>query len=59
MTHSEKIKQEFNIIKEALEDALENNVQVEVIHSALKYMKQDSTISISEAIYLGYEDWIR
>ena len=59
MTHSEKIKQEFNIIKEALEHALENNVQVEVIHSALKYMKQDSTISISEAIYLGYEDWIR
>lgn len=59
MTHSEKIKQEFNIIKEALEDALENNVQVEVIHSALKYMKQDPKISISEAIYLGYEDWIR
>jgi hypothetical protein len=59
MTHSEKIKQELSVIKEALADASENNVTIEVIHSALKYMKQDSKISISEAIYLGYEDWIR
>jgi predicted RNA methylase len=59
MTHSEKIKQEFIVIKEALEEASENNVQVEIIHSALKHMKQDPKISISEAIFLGYEDWIK
>ena len=59
MTHSEKIKDEYMIIRDALDEALELNLQVEIIHSSLKYMKQNPDISISEAIYLGYEDWIK
>jgi hypothetical protein len=47
------------IIRDALDEALELNLQVEIIHSSLKYMKQNPDISISEAIYLGYEDWIK
>lgn len=29
----------------------------EVVYSALKYMKEDSSIDISEAIKHGYNEW--
>jgi hypothetical protein len=50
---------EIDTIKELLEEAIDNGLEVEVVYSALKAMKEDNTLSPSLAIQYGYDEWIK
>jgi hypothetical protein len=43
----------------ALEDAKESGLETEVVVWALKYMKENPKLTISEAIFLGYCEWVK
>ena len=36
-----------------------HNLEAEVVVFALKSMKEDSLLSIEEAMALGYEEWVK
>ena len=55
----EDIHQIMKSVRIALEDAKEYGLEVEVITWALKYLKEDPTISIDQAISYGYYEWIK
>lgn len=50
---------ELKYIENVLEWSQEYNMVPEVIWSALQAMKQDPSISIQEAMYHGYNEWIK
>jgi hypothetical protein len=50
---------ELNIIGTCLDDASEYGLECEVVYFALKYMKQDPTLSIIQAITYGYDEWVK
>ena len=43
----------------ALSKAKEQGLETEVVTWALKYMKDNPKLTISEAITLGYNEWIK
>ncbi len=43
----------------ALSKATEQGLETEVVTWALKYMKDNPNLTISEAITLGYNEWIK
>jgi predicted transcriptional regulator len=55
----EDMHQIMENVRIALEDAKEYGLEVEVITWALKYLKEDPTISIDQAISYGYYEWIK
>ena len=50
---------ELFIVSDTLEDAKRYGLEAEVVTFALKYMKQDPTLSISAAITYGYDEWVK
>ena len=50
---------EFEAIQTALKGASEFDLQVEVVWYALKAMKENSRLSIEEAIEEGFKEWIK
>lgn len=50
---------EFNTIGDVLDQAIEYGLEVEVIYWALKYMKEDPSISPAEAMTLGVLEWVK
>jgi hypothetical protein len=50
---------ELKYIENVLKWSQEYNMVPEVIWSALQAMKQDPSISIQEAMYHGYNEWIK
>jgi len=50
---------EFEAIQNALKGAAEFDLQIEVVWYALKAMKENSLLTIEEAITIGYEEWIK
>jgi hypothetical protein len=53
----EATSKEVDVICKALRDAEPYGLQSEVIWSALKAMKNDSNISIAQAIEEGLDEW--
>lgn len=53
------LEEEFKVTKNAIKNASEYGLEVEVIVYALKFMKEDPNLSIVEAVIAGYEEWIR
>jgi hypothetical protein len=51
--------EEFKTINTVLQDAEQYNQQVEVVYYALKYMKENPKLTITEAIMLGHDEWIK
>lgn len=42
-----------------LDHAAEQGLQAEVVMFALKYMKEDDTLKINEAMSLGFHEWMK
>ena len=50
---------EMDAVATALEQSREEGLEVEVVTWALRYMKNDPTLTISEAITMGYYEWMK
>lgn len=50
---------EFKAAERALSKASEYGLEIEVFVFALKYMKENPSLTIEEAIAAGYEEWIK
>jgi len=51
--------EDVKTVKEALFHATEFKLEVEVISYALKYMKENPSLTVGEAITLGYFEWVK
>jgi len=58
-SESEYIIEDMKNVAEVLDHAKEYGLQVEVMTWALKYMKENSNLTITEAITMGYFEWIK
>jgi hypothetical protein len=50
---------DLEVISNQLKQAKLYGLENEVVMSALKAMKYDSSLTIQEAIYIGYFEWIK
>jgi len=55
----EEILKEFRAVKLTLAEAIDAGLEVEVVVFALKAMKENPSLTIEEAILIGYEEWIK
>ena len=55
----EKAIKELSYVDHLLKLAEYHNLEAEIVVSALRAMKEDSLLSIEEAMALGYEEWIK
>lgn len=53
----EDIYRSTAIVESILHDAHDLKIETKVVTWALKFMKQDPSIDISDAIIMGYEEW--
>lgn len=56
---ADEILKEFRAVEIALKEAINEGLEVEVVVFALKVMKENPSLSIEEAIFAGYEEWIK
>lgn len=54
-----KMLEEYEAVRNVLKDASEYGLEIEVVIFALKYMKENPRLTVKEAIFLGYEEWIK
>lgn len=52
-------KEQMEAIDKMLDSAIEFGMEVEVIFSALKYMKENPSVSPVEAFALGVSEWVK
>ncbi len=50
---------EMDAVATALEQSREEGLEVEVVTWALRYMKNDPSLTISEAITMGFYEWVK
>ena len=55
----EEAIKELSYVDHLLKLAEYHNLEAEIVVSALRAMKEDSLLSIEEAMALGYEEWIK
>jgi hypothetical protein len=53
----EEFHRSFEVVDHILEESNDFGVTTIVVTLALKYMKENPSITISDAIILGYENW--
>jgi hypothetical protein len=53
----EDIHRSLDIVEHVLRDARDLKIETEVVTWALKHMKENPKLDISDAIQLGYEEW--
>lgn len=53
------VKQQMDVIDSQLDKAIEFGMEVEVIYFALKYMKENPSVSPAEAFVMGVTEWIK
>jgi hypothetical protein len=51
--------EEFKLIDTVLKDAEQYNMQVDVVYYALKHMKEDPKLTITQAIMLSHDEFIK
>ena len=49
----------FTDINDCLNDAIDGGLETEVVFTALKNMKENSNLTIGEAIKIGFDEWIK
>jgi hypothetical protein len=49
----------MDAVATVLEHSCEEGLEVEVVTWALRYMKNDPTLTLSEAITMGYYEWVK
>jgi hypothetical protein len=50
---------DLEVISNQLKQASKYGLEAEVVMTALMAMKRDSSLTIQEAIYIGYFEWIK
>ena len=55
----ESVTEQMEAIDQMLDSAIEFGLEVEVIYWALKYMKEDPTVTPAEAFALGVAEWLK
>lgn len=55
----DEILKEFRAVEFALKEAINDGLEVEVVVFALKAMKENPSLTIEEAILVGYDEWIK
>ena len=50
---------EIDLIDDYLNKALDNDLLLEVVVSALRELKEDPSLYISQAMELGFYEWIK
>ena len=55
---TETLVLEMDVVSIALERAYEHGMGVEVVTWALRYMKDNPSLTVSQAITMGYYEWI-
>ena len=50
---------DMKVISVLLDEAMEHGLELEVIYSALKAMREDETITPAQAFQMGCDEWIR
>jgi len=53
------MKPDLEVINNQLIQASKYGLEAEVVMAALMAMKRDSSLTIQEAIYIGYFEWIK
>ena len=54
-----KSTQELSAVLHILNEAKMYNLEVEIVHSALKLLKNNSDLSITDALWIGRNEWIK
>lgn len=54
-THTQQLK----AINEGLDVVIPFGLEAEVIYEALKYMKQNPTVTPAEAFFMGVTEWVK
>lgn len=57
--NTEMLVSEMDAVAIALEQSREEGLEVEVVTWALRYMKENPSLTISEAITMGYYEWVK
>lgn len=52
-------EEQMEAIDKMLDSAIEFGMEVEAIFSALKYMKENPSVSPAEAFALGVAEWVK
>ena len=55
----ESVSDALDYVKYTLEEAKEWHMETEVVVWALKYMKDDPTLTIKQAMSYSFNDWIK
>lgn len=55
----ESVSDALDYVKYTLEEAKEWHMETEVVVWALKYMKDDPTLTIKQAMAYSFNDWIK
>ena len=50
---------DMKVISVLLDEAMEHGLELEVIYSALKAMREDETVSPAQAFQIGMDEWVR
>ena len=50
---------DMKVISVLLEEAMENGLEVEVIYSALKTMREDDAITPAQAMQVAMDEWVK
>ena len=56
---TEMLVLEMDAVEIALQRSREENLDVEVVTWALRYMKENPSLTISEAITMGFYEWVK
>jgi len=59
MSEMDVFIEEMNLVQGMLLEAASYGLQSEVVTYALKYMKEDPTLSLSMAMKYGFDEWVK
>ncbi|WP_156039947.1 hypothetical protein [Aureispira sp. CCB-QB1] len=55
----ENLETQMAAVQQALQIAMEYQLEVEVVTWALKAMQENNTITITEALTIGVNEWVK
>ncbi len=55
----ENLETQMAAVQQALQIAMEYQLEVEVVTWALKAMQENNTITITEALAIGVNEWVK
>lgn len=50
---------EMKVISVLLDEAMENGLEIEVIYTALKTMREDDAVTPAQAFQIAMDEWVK